>query len=134
MKCKALKPLEAFQRHTHTKDRLRPDCRDCTANYQRVKRVRYRGATSRRYTLKKLFGITPEQYDQMLHAQRGKCAICKTDQSGTERSKYLSVDHDHDTGAVRGLLCMTCNTGLGMFKDNPSLLRTAIRYLAGKEK
>lgn len=135
MKCKVLKPNLAFQKHTHTKDRLRHECRDCTSKYQKVQRVRYRGATSRRYNLKKLFGITTEQYDKMLHEQGGKCAICRTDQSGTERSTYLCVDHDHETGKVRGLLCVTCNMGLGMFKDNVGLMAKAIDYLASsKEK
>src|SRR5882757_2270699 len=119
MKCKELKPLGEFQRHTHTKDRLRHECRGCTSKYQKVKRVGYRGMTLRRYTLKKNYGITPEQYDEMLASQKGGCAICKTKNVST----FLCVDHDHRTNVVRGLLCHPCNTGIGMLQDDPALFR-----------
>src|SRR5882762_5639324 len=129
LKCKTLKPLTDFQRHTHTRDRLRHECRGCTATYQKSKRTDYRGAALRRHALKKNFGITPAQYDQMFAEQKGRCAICKVDKSGTEHSAFLCVDHDHETGDVRGLLCHQCNTGIGMLKDDPSLLRRAVKYL-----
>lgn len=72
------------------------------------------------------FGITPEIYDTILANQNGVCAICsKSCTSG----KLLAVDHDHNTGKVRGLLCMKCNTGLGKFLDSPELLRKSANYL-----
>jgi hypothetical protein len=57
----------------------------------------------------------------------GCCKICKTHYS--EFSKRLAVDHDHNTGKIRGLLCLYCNTGLGKFKDSTKLLNEAIKYL-----
>lgn len=70
------------------------------------------------------FGLTQDDYLQLLAAQGGRCAICCS-----ATSKQLSIDHDHVTGKVRGLLCMACNTGLGQFKDNDDLLCAAINYL-----
>ncbi len=63
----------------------------------------------------------------MLAAQGGVCAICKTPPNGVR----LSVDHDHKTAAVRGLLCAPCNTGIGMLRDSPMLLAMAEEYLHG---
>lgn len=69
-----------------------------------------------------------DEYDRMLERQGGVCAICGNGASDAIR-KNLAVDHCHGTGRVRGLLCGNCNTGLGSFKDDPVLLRRAIKYL-----
>lgn len=69
-------------------------------------------------------GAPLQRLHRMLAAQGGRCAICASDM-GTE----WQVDHDHATGKVRGLLCSPCNRGLGLFKDAPHLLRSAISYL-----
>ena len=74
----------------------------------------------------KTYGLTLQEYGDMLLDQGGGCAIC--DSPPTEGGK-LVVDHDHATGAVRGLLCGTCNSGIGMLKDDPRLLASAIMYL-----
>ena len=71
------------------------------------------------------YGITLEEYNGLLEKQKGKCAICKTITS----KRRLDVDHCHETGKIRGLLCLNCNAALGNFKDDPILLRTAIEYL-----
>lgn len=80
-------------------------------------------------------GITLEQYNTMLEEQRGKCKICGAlggrINPRTQRPSNLSVDHDHKTNQIRGLLCDDCNTGLGKFKDQPKLLERAIHYLRG---
>ena len=68
------------------------------------------------------FGLTQDSYEALLVAQSGLCAICHSNMP-------LSVDHDHLTGAVRGLLCATCNFMIGHGKDSPSLLRSAADYL-----
>ena len=86
--------------------------------------------------LKKQFGMTLEAYDQMLAAQNGVCAICRkpeTAKDGYGGVKRLSVDHNHETGKVRGLLCGRCNTGLGFFKDNPDVLAEATAYLVNTD-
>lgn len=79
----------------------------------------------RRWNLKK-FGLTPEQYDGRLKAQKGRCAICGRIPPIGRR---LAVDHDHKTGKVRGLLCGQCNVALGLFEDNARYLTYAIGYL-----
>jgi hypothetical protein len=75
------------------------------------------------------YGLTKEGYDRMLAQQHGACAICKRQPQET-----LCIDHDHDTGQVRGLLCRKCNLGLGFFDDSPSLLRSAAAYLEAWRK
>lgn len=76
--------------------------------------------------LQKTYGITLGQYNKMLADQSGVCAICN---GICQAKKCLSVDHDHITGVIRGLLCHACNVGLGKFKDNPIILREAALYL-----
>ena len=89
------------------------------------------------YQLKYKFGITMEEYQLLLESQGGTCALCnglnnirrKGTHNGEPITMALSVDHNHKTGKVRGLLCNGCNTSLGKFKDNPILLEKAIKYL-----
>ena len=73
-------------------------------------------------------GIPLETFQMFLEKQQGVCAIC-SNQGTTERFKHLSVDHNHVTGEIRGLLCHKCNMGIGQFQDNPELLQKAIAYL-----
>jgi hypothetical protein len=78
--------------------------------------------------LKHRYGLTQAQYDEILAEQGGGCAICgKTETDSTGRP--LSVDHNHRTNEVRGLLCGNCNRALGLFQDDITLLRRAITYL-----
>jgi hypothetical protein len=80
------------------------------------------------------FGISHEQYDAMLVKQGGVCAICRNPEpaldSRTGKPRGLAVDHTHKDGGVRGLLCSLCNRGLGMFRDDATLLSRAIQYVA----
>lgn len=84
------------------------------------------------YDLKKMFGLSYEKYEKMLLDQGGVCAICGQEELMRIRGKKLrlAVDHCHDTGRVRGLLCTNCNRGLGHFKDDPIRLYRAISYLS----
>lgn len=82
---------------------------------------------ARAYSFRKRFGITVEEYDAMVAAQGGRCAICRGENT---RGVRLPVDHNHKTGKVRGLLCERCNLALGQFGDDPQLLERAIAYLA----
>jgi lysine/ornithine N-monooxygenase len=77
---------------------------------------------------KRRYGITQEQYENMLTKQNYCCAICSTDTVGRNHTAF-HVDHNHDTGKVRGLLCDKCNRGLGYFNDNPKFLKKASEYL-----
>lgn len=72
------------------------------------------------------FGITAQQYDAILARQNGVCAICR---SVCKSGRKLSVDHDHKTGFVRGLLCSRCNIGVGQFDDNYQLMQKAATYM-----
>lgn len=87
-------------------------------------------AASRRRQLK-LFNLTEKDYQSLLHKQQGKCAICDTVFPGGA-GKNFAVDHCHETGLIRGLLCFACNTGIGKLKDNAELLIKAAQYLQGK--
>lgn len=82
---------------------------------------------NQRKHLKHVYGITVEDYNEMFSKQNGCCAICKLHQSNFKRR--LAVDHCHKTGQIRKLLCQQCNAGLGNFKDNPTFLKEAIKYL-----
>lgn len=81
------------------------------------------------------FGLTYKAYLNMSEAQGHKCAICGEEETGSHnRGKYevpltLSVDHDHETGAVRALLCGKCNKGLGLFRDDIETIKKALAYL-----
>src|SRR3954469_599225 len=72
--------------------------------------------------------VAPGQFEQMLASQNGRCGICGTSTPGGRWSRF-HVDHDHQYGHVRGLLCTRCNTGLARFDDSPRLLRAAAKYL-----
>ena len=87
-------------------------------NNQKVKRD---------YHLKSTYGITLDQYDEMLEKQKGVCSICHEECS---TGRNLSVDHCHASGRVRDLLCGNCNKALGLFRDSPELLSRAAEYLA----
>lgn len=75
--------------------------------------------------LNRAYGMTLEERDRLMRGQGGRCAICKT-----KDAKVWHVDHCHDTGAVRGILCSMCNLGIGHFQDDPVRLRAAARYLS----
>lgn len=83
----------------------------------------------RKQDLMEKYGITLEEYNSLLEKQDGGCAICGNKESGNKKRKVLYVDHDHNTGKVRGLLCHYCNFGLGNFRDNTDYLKRAIAYL-----
>jgi hypothetical protein len=144
--CLEIKPPDGFPR-----DRGRPDgrgqyCKPCAAKrsdkrrrvthpevfaIQRKASYRKNRDTYRRYKLKVNFGITLEQYREMFALQDGKCAICRQPEASLmgDKPMELAVDHDHETGEVRALLCGNCNKGLGNFKDSPERLLSAIDYL-----
>lgn len=114
--CKTCKQTESKEWYVNNKERKK----ELSKSYKPIKTAKH---------LKKLYGITPEQYEQMRQLQENSCAICGTHQDTLPRA--LCVDHDHDTGKIRGLLCDTCNRGLGLLKDNQVILNRAIRYLKG---
>ncbi len=83
-------------------------------------------ARMRKWHLKKKYKMTPDQYDALLMSQGSVCAICGNE---CKEHEILSVDHCHESKVVRGLLCAKCNKGLGLFCDDPDLLKRASDYL-----
>jgi hypothetical protein len=119
--CEQTKPLEDFPRASGSRDGRHTYCKPCHNYRGRETRDRLYGG-SRNYHLKRRYGITAADYDAMVEAQGGLCALCR------ERAPE-HVDHDHVTGAVRGVLCSCCNQGLGNFRDSVASLRAAVDYL-----
>jgi len=124
--CNTTKPIDEFHRRGKYR---RGSCAPCCAVKRKARwqsnAVRESdAATLRRWRLGK-FGITPEQYDLVLAAQNGGCAICGST-LGDENGRRLAVDHDHASGRVRGLLCVACNRQLGIFE---SFQEQALAYL-----
>ena len=99
---------------------------------EKVRSLESKEAKKHRH-LKDKYGISLEQYQQMYNQQHGGCLICKTpmlfQNLGGDHGKTANVDHCHKTGKVRGLLCNSCNRGLGFFQDSSALLRHAAEYL-----
>ena len=89
-----------------------------------VKNADKKKAYQRKSDLKRNYGLTIEQWDALVALQEGRCAICKGKPQGR-----LVVDHDHNTGVRRGLLCHLCNAMLGMARDRPETLRAGATYL-----
>lgn len=88
-----------------------------------------RSVMYRRHDLKRKYGVTPEWYDAQLEKQEGKCAICSRTEVD-KKGRKLAVDHNHETGQVRGLLCARCNFSIAAFEYDPDFGTKALNYLA----
>jgi len=113
-------PIQERRKHKDLVECLRPGCEDaptknghCKDHYRRWHQMTY------------VYGIDWDQFDRMIETQANACAICRT----VFTSSTINIDHCHRGGDVRGLLCATCNVGLGSFRDQPDLLRAAATYL-----
>jgi hypothetical protein len=106
------------------------------ANPDRVKAWRLKNRERRLEKMREIhlrnkFGLTVNEYRSILQAQGGVCAICG---SLPTPGISLHVDHDHDTGEIRGLLCVRCNNALGLFREDTDLLKRAARYVSADAK
>jgi hypothetical protein len=153
-RCHKRKKAVKFSPSSRHRNGLFPWCRLCKAAYQanyidtipkevriakqtawRIKRDADKEARARFlskasvYSLKRRYGITKRQIVELAAFQREVCAICKKVPDVTRKRGGLHVDHDHVTEKVRGLLCESCNQGLGFFKDSATALQSAINYL-----
>lgn len=146
-RCKQVKETSGFPKDSSEQDGLHCQCKECSAQTtreyrkrhpDRVKEANRRNCAKQKtegyafyhehweryrdHALRVRYGIDFATYDKMRAAQNGLCAICG-------HHKKLDVDHDHKTGKVRGLLCRSCNIGIGYLKESPELLRSAADYL-----
>lgn len=126
--CKETKSKDLFYKSKTSTDGCQSYCKVC-ANFRATSYARENKdkIPTTGYSLKRRYGITSEDYSRMLEEQNYKCAICFIDKCQSGRN--FAVDHNHDTGKIRGLLCSACNMGLGNFKDSPELIKKAINYL-----
>ena len=140
------KPLQLREDHPHKHGRNCTDCgvfklasefnleRDAKASGGVTMRAQCRPCREHvkwKSFIQRTYGITAEEYYDMLAAQDNKCAICESEEVNSSRvsSGKLFIDHCHDTGKVRGLLCSKCNHSIGLLNDDVDLLRKAIDYL-----
>jgi hypothetical protein len=144
--CNTTKPKTEFGIHRRYRDGLQAFCKECINARARQRRKGWspeererRREIARRYWDKRRdadresrYGITGDQYRALLQEQGGCCGICGTTENYA--LKDMCVDHDHKTGAVRGLLCTRCNTSLGGFQDRPEVLEAAIEYLRRSQR
>jgi len=153
--CGETKPFEAFYRASGMKDGHRGECKPCFQAERRRKydsadavarvkrwrdnnrerydsyRAEYRNRPERKRAMRDLyyrrtFGITADDVDALLEKQDGKCAICGGEPA---RENGWHVDHDHNTGRIRGVLCQRCNHAIGLLDEDPERLRAAADYL-----
>lgn len=131
--CGNVLPLSSFD----ISSKKRPDqyaarCRPCKME-QRKKSQNYK-IVNKRNKIKRDYGLSWEQYKNIIDAQNGKCVICSiefdlTPVRGGSHRNSPHIDHCHNKGHVRGILCSQCNRGLGCFSDNTNSLQNAIAYL-----
>jgi hypothetical protein len=134
--CNLPKALDDFHRNCQRADGYLSKCKSCVKEYRKLHPLDnpkiYSGMLTkdpyynRKKNLKKLYGITLEEFNEMLLLQDGVCKVCKNLQLG---KGDFHVDHDHKTGKIRGLLCHKCNVALGMVQDSIEILQSLISYL-----
>ena len=142
--CKQEKPREQFFKNKSKACGISAACKPCHLEQRRIYvregrkfdenfRPKYRhkedyyNRLNKEKNLKRKYGLTVLEFDKMRMIQQFKCAICSKHE--TELGEILHVDHDHNTGKVRGLLCLNCNHGIGMLKDNLINMQNAVKYL-----
>jgi Recombination endonuclease VII len=133
-KCDMRKNMSEFH-WTNNKTGRRRSCKTCLTleakNRRNANQKQYR-EMSYSWHLKAKYGITKEHYYSLLLTQNNKCSICSETFDMESKNLKPHVDHCHTTGKVRGILCFTCNTALGKFKDSTNLLLRAIEYLSAE--
>lgn len=140
-KCATDKLRSEFHKDSGARDGLTSYCKECNkaktrawsaANPEKVREHGRRRHAEGKYRISNLrykYGITVADYDAMFAMQGGVCAICGRAEAGREGHRNLAVDHCHTSNVIRGLLCHSCNRGLGLLQDSPELLEKAAGYL-----
>ena len=127
-RCNEVKPLDRFNISRGKRSGRVAHCKAC---YQRKNAAR--SPAERLVRVTKKYNMSPTEWTAMHTSQQGLCMICNKLPTPDSRGRTLVVDHDHRTGAVRGLLCLSCNIGIGHLQDDPVLLQAAAEYLMGFE-
>lgn len=126
-KCGENKSKTEFHTKRASKDGCTPQCKVCRSENYHVRRDDCL-ERQRNCDLTRKYGISSQEYNDLFQIQNGCCNICfKTLEEINER--YFCVDHCHNSGVIRGLLCRKCNSGIGMFDDNPKILKSALEYI-----
>ncbi len=116
--------------------KLRDERNEKERQYDKIHGTNYAKQRTHYRNIKSKYNLSTKEYADMLAKQEGICAICGNPEI-EERAgevKALSIDHCHETKIIRGLLCRKCNSGLGMFKDNPETLEKAAQYVRIHQK
>ena len=121
-KCGEEKPINDFAKRNNRKSGIQSSCKEC--NVKNKQDAQY----YRDWKLKAVYGITREDYNSLREKQNNCCAICGIHEKHAKNST-LCVDHNHDTGEVRGLLCHKCNAAIGLLQDNHEFCFNASEYL-----
>lgn len=144
--CRKNKPLDNFYKESRRADGhgylCKPCCKEYLGNRYRanpehfkkiqLKYLKNNPQKRKSSILKHQFGITIEQYDMMIKMQNGLCAICEELETAKHQNgivKQLSVDHNHKSGKIRGLLCHRCNLSIGLLKEDRKIFINALKYL-----
>lgn len=148
--CLESKPAFLFYKVSKNKDKYRSSCKKCLnklsneveknrrkideeyrqkliKKHRNYKKTENYIVSTRVKSLLSKYGLSIQQYNELFFSQNGCCAICKTDQKNLQ--KRLFVDHCHDSGKVRGLLCSKCNHAIGLLNDNSSIIKNAMEYV-----
>lgn len=126
--CAQIKPIGSFQKKHTSSDGKKSKCKECANKTYREWQPKRDKISSKKWNIKKNYGLTWEEYSGLLESQKGNCAICECDMSKVKQGPC--IDHCHKTGVIRGLLCAWCNRGLGLFKDNKKSLLGAMVYIS----
>lgn len=144
-RCGETKSEDEFHKRPDKKRGRHYHCKSCNSKYTTTDAARVRGRVKskrcrdkikatdpekykrqwRAWNLKKFYNLTIDDYNEMLAAQNGTCAICFQPPGNTN----FHVDHNHSSGKIRGLLCSACNTAIGLLNENPEILKSALAYL-----
>lgn len=129
--CKEDKPLTEFVKRSDSPSKLRSGCRQCASKSKRKWVVENKEHISDYSYQRRLrdYGITQEEHEAMLAKQKGCCKICGVKFGEYRTGQTAVIDHCHRKGHVRGILCMKCNTGIGLFSDKTERIKSAIKYL-----
>jgi len=135
-KCELEKPITSYYNARNHKDGLRSECKTCVLLIQKknpninAKSAKWRSKNKDKVfdlNLRIRYGINLNQYNAMLEIQNHKCAVCNLDTRKLKRKLY--VDHCHISGKVRKLLCLQCNTALGMLKEDINTIENLKNYI-----